>query len=52
MGHADEDPMQDFGVTAPGGERREATSRRRRHRKVEEYMKSIRRGFLGGVYVE
>ena len=43
------DPMEDFGITPPRG-----TRRPRRHdwdADAEEYMDSVRRGFLGDAYV-
>ena len=42
---ADGDPMEDFGITPPRGERRGAASRSRRYREEEEqYMEGVRRG--------
>ena len=43
-----EDPMQDFGISPPRG----SVSRSRRQQEEEEYMERVRRGVLGGAYVE
>ena len=36
------DPMEDFGIIPPGGERRQAASRSRWEREEEEYMDGVR----------
>ena len=47
-----DDPMEDFGITPPRGERQEAAAWKRRHGREELYMESARRGVLCGAYVE
>ena len=48
---ADEDPMEDFGITPPRGQRREAASRSCWHREEEDCMDTVRLGVLGGAYM-
>ena len=49
---AGDDPMEEYGITPPRGERRDAAARRRRIQQEEAYMEGVRRGYLGAVYVE
>ena len=44
--------MEDFGISPPQGGRGEAASWSHRHCEEEEYMEGVRRGVLGGAYVE
>ena len=44
--------MDDFGITPPRGGCWEAAARKRRHHEEEAYVEGVRRGVLGGVYME
>ena len=41
--------MEDYGISPPQGERREAAARKRRHQEEEAYEEGVRRGVLGGA---
>ena len=49
---AGDDPMENYGITPPRGERREAAARGRQHQEEEAYMEGVRRGHLGAAYAE
>ena len=44
-----DDPMEDYGITPPEGERQEAAARKRCHQEEEAYKEGVRRGVLGGA---
>ena len=47
-----EEDLEEFGITAPRGVRREAAERSRRPRDEEVYMEGVRREHLGLAYME